>query len=378
VYFCFIILTILFSTAPATTTTGRGGIMACPPVKGAYYPSEKNSEFPPSAIDTKLFTHIYYAFLVPSNVTYKFEIPDSTATLLSNFTTALRHKNPPVKTLISFGGAGNQPQLFARIASDSGLSEIFINSAIDLARKFYFDGLDLDWESPKDPKEMEDLGRLLKKWRKAIWKEAKATKKPTLLLTAAVYFASDFFLDSVYRSYPIESISRNLDWINIMSYDYHGGWDPSATGAQAALYDKNSNVSTSYGIRSWIRAGVPLDKMVMGLPLYGRTWTLKYPSLHEIGSLAVAVGPGDGVLTYSEVVEFNKKNNATVVYDIDSVSVYSFVGLSWVGYDDPISATIKIGFAQGLGLRGYFFWALSFDKDWEVSTFASRAWVKTE
>ncbi|KAM7268662.1 hypothetical protein ACFE04_010828 [Oxalis oulophora] len=342
-----------------------------PPVKGAYWPSWRNSDFPPSAINTKMFTHIYYAFLVPSNVTYKFEISDSTATLLTNFTTILRYKNPPVRTLISFGGGGadGQPQLFALIASDSKLTKIFINSAIDLARKFGFDGLDLDWESPINPKEMKDMGQLLKRWRKAIRKEAECTKRPALLLTAAVYFAKDYFLDAIYRSYPIDSISRNLDWINVMSYDYHGGWDTSATGAQATLYDKNSNVSTSYGIRSWIQAGVPPHKIVMGLALYGRTWTLKDPSMHEIGSAAVAVGPGDGLLLYSEVVEFNKKYNATVVYDMDSVSTYSYVGKSWVGYDGPISTTVKIGFAQAFGLRGYFVWALSYDKDWEISKY---------
>ncbi|XP_071724864.1 class V chitinase CHIT5b-like [Rutidosis leptorrhynchoides] len=365
------------------TTTGGGDMRSMQPqapVKGAYWPSWKESEFSPSNINTTFYTHIYYAFLVPDNITNKFEISDSTAELLSNFTTTLRHKTPPVKTLISFGGGGSDEvtKLLALIASDSKLSETFIISSFEVARKFGFDGLDPDWESPSSPKEMKDLARLLKQWRKAIKKEAKATNQPPLLLTAAVYFSVDFFLDDVYRSFPTGSIRRNLDWINVMAYDYHGAWDPSMTGALAALYDKSTNVSTSHGLRSWIRAGVPPGKICMGLPLYGRTWTLKDPNSHGIGSAAILAGPGDGLLTYSEVVEFNNKYNATVLYDIDSVSTYSFVGSSWIGYDDPISTTIKIGFAQALGLRGYFFWALSFEKDFEISTYASRAWVMTE
>ncbi|XVF48458.1 hypothetical protein PTKIN_Ptkin03bG0191600 [Pterospermum kingtungense] len=53
-------------------------------IKGAYWPSWMTT-FPPSAIDTSLFTHIYYAFLMPSDVNYKLKIPSSTALLLSNF-----------------------------------------------------------------------------------------------------------------------------------------------------------------------------------------------------------------------------------------------------------------------------------------------------
>lgn len=70
-----------------------------------------------------------------------------------------------------------------------------------------------------------------------------------------------------------------------------------------------------------------------------------------------------------QVDEFNKKNNATVVYDIRSVSAYSYVDSSWVGYDDVKSTTTKVEFAQAIGLRGYFFWALSYDSaDWQIST----------
>src|SRR3990172_2820369 len=85
-----------------TITTGY--VMASPPaVKAAYWPSWTQT-FPPSAIDATLFTHIFYAFLLPSNVTFKLEVSESTASLLKNFTGTLHQKNPPVKTLVSIGG----------------------------------------------------------------------------------------------------------------------------------------------------------------------------------------------------------------------------------------------------------------------------------
>ncbi|KAJ0031046.1 hypothetical protein Pint_14650 [Pistacia integerrima] len=359
-----------------TTMAATSSVLASPPaVKAAYWPSSSEN-FPPSAIKTSLFTHIYYAFLNPSNITYKFEITNSTAILLSNFTTTLHHKTPMVKTLFSIGGGGSDSSLFALIASNPQSRKVFISSALEVARKFGFDGLDLDWEFPKTPKEMHDLGHLFHEWRLAIDNEAKATNQPPLLFTAAVYFSVDFFIDTIYRKYPVDSIIQNLDWVSPMCFDYHGSWDNTTTGAHAALYDPTSNVSTSYGLKSWLRAGVPESKLVMGLPLYGKSWILKESNSNGIGSPAVAIGPGeDGVLVFYEVEEFNKKNGATVIYDLESVSTYSFVGSTWIGYDDPISTTIKIGYAQALGLRGYFFWAVSFDHEWKISTQASRAWI---
>ncbi|MFS7935288.1 putative chitinase [Helianthus anomalus] len=72
----------------------------------------------------------------------------------------------------------------------------------------------------------------------------------------------------------------------------------------------------------------------MGLPLYGRTWKLKNPSVHGIGAPAVGLGPGnEGAMLYSEVHEFNGQHNAKVVLDTQTVSYYSFAGTSWIGYD---------------------------------------------
>ncbi|KAF8369874.1 hypothetical protein HHK36_032097 [Tetracentron sinense] len=364
----FFLFVVIFSTMAVDC------VSPTPVIKSAYWPSWA-SDFPPSAIDTTLFTHIFYAFLMPNNTTFRFEVSNSEAILLSNFTSSLHHKNPPVKTIVSIGGGGADPDVFARMAANSSSRHEFINSAIKIARKFGFDGLDLDWEFPANPKEMNDLGYLFKEWRFAINKEAQATHRPPLLLTSAVYYAFEFLIYGGKRAYPVASISKNLDWINVMCFDYRGSWDTTVTGAHAALYDSKSNVSTSYGLGSWIKAGVPGKKMVMGLPIYGRTWKLEKPEIHGIGAPGIGVGPGDeGTMTFSQVMDFNRKNNATVVYDSDSVSMYSYAGTSWIGYDDSISVTIKIGFARAHGLTGYFFWAVNGDKDWKISIQASKAW----
>ena len=81
----------------------------------------------------------------------------------------------------------------------------------------------------------------------------------------------------------------------------------------------------------------------------------------------MGVGPRNGTMGYFEIREFNNKNSATLVYDTQFGSYYSYSGDSWIGYDDVDSVSLKIQFTRSQGLGGYFLWALSMDKDWIIS-----------
>ncbi|KAB1211858.1 Chitinase-3-like protein 1 [Morella rubra] len=258
------------------------------------------------AIDTSLLTHIIYAFLVPNNVTFKFDISNSTASILSNFTTTLHRKTPHVKALYSIRGGGVEPDPFAAMAANASSRGVFIRDG-----RFRLPTKRVDH---------------------SIKKEAKIAKWPPLLLTAVVYYSANFSALKGSRSYPTASIKKKLDWINVMCYDYHGSWDTSETGAHAALFDSNTNLSSVYGLKSWLRAGVLGNKLVMGLPLYGKIWKLKDPNDMGLEQLPL-MDPGDPrVLLYSQVVELNKRNNATVTYDLDTASVYSYRRTTWASF----------------------------------------------
>ncbi|XP_028101939.1 class V chitinase CHIT5-like [Camellia sinensis] len=113
----------------------------------------------------------------------------------------------------------------------------------------------------------------------------------------------------------------------------------------------------------------------MGLPMYGRTWKLKDPNQNGMGAPANGTGPGYlRVMKYSDIVDFNLANNASVVFDEETVSTYSYAGTDWIGYDDMESISNKVNFARANGLGGYFFWAVGFDKNWTISEAASMAW----
>ncbi|KAF2317077.1 hypothetical protein GH714_011574 [Hevea brasiliensis] len=278
-------------------------------IKGGYWPSWKAEALPPSTIPT-CFSHLFYAFLGLDMSSYQLGVTQHDDQWMKSFTDTLHAKQLPAKTFLSIGG----------------------------------------------------------EWYNAIEYES-LSGQPRLLLAAGVYFAPSFFLSDVYREYPTDAISKYVDFLNVMCFDYHGKWNTSVTAEHALLYDKSTNISTSYGISSWIEAGVPAEKLVMGLPLYGRTWQLLDPEVHGIGAPAVGVGPGeDGFMPYIDIIDFNSANAAPEVYDDGTVSTYSYSGTSWIGYDGVKSIREKVKFANDQGLAGYFIWSLGYDNNWNLST----------
>jgi len=82
----------------------------------------------------------------------------------------------------------------------------------------------------------------------------------------------------------LAGMATYLNWFNVMSYDFHGGWE-AKTGHNAPLYKNNaettSDVAPSFiksryncdaAIQAYLAAGVPSEKILMGLGLYGRGW----------------------------------------------------------------------------------------------------------
>ena len=232
----------------------------------------------------------------------------------------LHAKTPLVKTLLSIGGGASDPTLFSKMVSSDATHIIFIKSTIEVARKYGFDGVDLDWEFPVNDTDMFNLGLLYKQWHEALVNEALICGKPRLLLTSAVYFASKFiFGEPQPYSYPIQAIRKYLDWVSPMCFDYHGKED-KLIGEHSALYDSKSNISTYFGIGSWIQVGVPSHKLVMGLPLYGKTWKLQDLKVNGIGAPAIGVGPGvDGALDYYQILDFDNKNKTAIIFDTEGL-----------------------------------------------------------
>lgn len=72
------------------------------------------------------------------------------------------------------------------------------------------------------------------------------------------------------EAYDIPQLSKYLDFLHIMCYDYGGAWDRRVT-ANAPL-TSNNTFSVEYTINYLLQLGAPPEKLVLGLPLYGRTF----------------------------------------------------------------------------------------------------------
>lgn len=162
-----------------------------------------------------------------------------------------------------------------------------------------------------------------------------AFKPIGLLLTAAVS-AGQSTIDTAYN---VPQVSQFLDYINLMTYDYHASFD-GKTGYNAPLTsDDNANVQAS--VNYWIQAGASANKLVVGVPSYGQSFTLVDPNNNGVG--APTTGPGEagpvtqaaGSLAYYEICDKIHNNGWQVVRDsADTIETYAFQGNQWVSYDD--------------------------------------------
>ncbi|KAJ1270546.1 hypothetical protein BS78_06G060100 [Paspalum vaginatum] len=378
----------LAASAPAPPPDSRPPVPAPSTVRAGFYLAAGARLRPLDELDASLYTHLYYSALAVHPTTHRLMLPadPDQASLLASFSPVLKAKNRGLRTLLSVGaaGAGSQPRTdpaFAAMAADPSSRAAFGPAAVALARDSGFDGLDVAWRFPASALEMADFGFLAAEWR--------AAAPPGFLLTATVYFSNHVFdapLPGV--DYPSEAVARCFDWVNVVAFGLRPLGAANATTAfDAPLYDRASHFSASYGVVSWIDAGVPAAKLVMGLPLYARSWFLRNKANSGVGAPVVAAGPkqrgsnATGIMSYDEVQKLAAAGRrvVTTTYDNASVASYLSMGDVWVAFDGAAVVAEKLAFAARRGLLGYFLWPVNYDDaNLTVSRTASDAWIQNE
>lgn len=203
--------------------------------------------------DPTVMTHINYAFghVNDSFDGVRIDNPDRLRMIVD-----LKKQNPKLRVLLSVGGWGSGR--FSEMAASDKNRLLFAKDCRRVVDDFGLDGIDIDWEYPtqssagisSSPNDTKHFTLLMRDLRQELGNK---------LLTCAT-IASGEYID-------FRSCISYIDMVNVMSYDmgnppYH----------HSALYPSEITnwMTTSTAIEAHLNAGVPHEKLVMGMPLYGR------------------------------------------------------------------------------------------------------------
>jgi chitinase len=275
------------------------------PVAVAYL-TEESGQIP----DSVYMTHINYAF-GRVNETFdgvRVDNPDRLHEVVD-----MKRQYPELRILLSI--RESKDERFTQIGGDGGLRRAFSKDCARILREFNLDGIDIYWEFP----DSLGLTRLLRSIRSAISKEKLLT-----VMSQADAARIDF-----------HGINKYIDWVNVKAYDL-----ADSLKHPSALFHSKRSAKLTVGESIYLheKAGVPVNKMVIGISFYGH------------GSLSVPEGYNMWTMKDIPGITNHWDNVAKVPYlmNTDSVLVY--------GYENNGSVIEKSLWVTRWGMRGIMYW----------------------
>ncbi|KAB8058942.1 chitinase [Janthinobacterium sp. FT14W] len=311
---------------------------------------------------------------------------------------ALKQSNPRLRVLLSVGG-WIWSNRFSDVAATPAARQAFIASALELVRRHGLDGVDIDWEHPATggipciegkvchrSDDKENYVRLAAELRSAFDRAGKQAAGRHYLITIAAGAHASLTDDSDASPGWMARLAAQLDWINLMTYDYRGVWD-AENGQLAPLYadpadpQRDKALYADATVTRFLRAGVPAAKLVLGVPFYGYGWKQcaagpRGDGLYQACQGAASGNDGSPTFTYRHLLEqgylvdgkgargfqryWNSASQVPYLYHRDS-------GV-FISYEDAQSVAGKVRYIRDKGLRGGMFWELSGDAQQVLGT----------
>ena len=276
---------------------------------------------------------------------------------------SIKGEHPELNIILSVGGwsAGG----FSEAASSEKGRSTMANSAVRILTDFPFDGIDLDWEYPcygeagiqSSPDDKKNFTLLLKTMRDALDRKGVQDGRHYLLTIAAG--ADQYYVDGT----EMKQVQQYLDFVQVMTYDMRGGFQ-ILTGHHTNLYTSSGDlfrISTESSINMFVQAGVPREKIVIGVAFYSRIWQ-QVPDinqgLHQMAGSTGGYGPDFTDLAANYI----NSNGYTRYWDEEAKAPYLFNGTSFISYDDEESIRHKCDYVKNNNLGGMMFWEYGCDQ----------------
>lgn len=275
----------------------------------------------------------------------------------------LRQKNPHLSTLISIGGWSDGSTKYSQMVRSDSSRKVFIQSAIDFLTKHDLDGLDFDWEFPGfngdeggdrqlgRPEDKVDYVTLLRELRQAF-------APHQFLLTAALTTAK-YNMD---HAYIVKGVSDNLDFLNLMTYDYHGTWNKkigyvSPLSGASHWSEEDRMLTVQYTVDYFIQNGADPRKLIIGIPFYGYGYVSDQKPM--VGANVLRSFDAG---TYAHICLMVKHDPAwKVQFDNEAKASYVVNGGQLITYENAQSLEYKLNMIKSRNLGGAMIWEVNGD-----------------
>ena len=228
----------------------------------------------------------------------------------------------------------------------------FITNAIALLKQIGADGLNIDIEGLSGTY-FDEYGTFVAAVRDAVvaYDPAAQVSVATNSSTSGAKMAA-------------AAVANGADRVFLMGYGYRSaGSDP--VGSIDPLLTTSGTRNLTWSLDTYAANGVPAQKLILGLPLYGRQWPTVTPALRSARQSTAAYG-GGGPIFVKDLpdaatrmsVGFDPLEQAVVLTGWDAADA------TWtqIYYDDAATLAPKAQLALRRGLAGVGLWALGFDR----------------
>ncbi|KAL7746162.1 hypothetical protein RI367_008533 [Sorochytrium milnesiophthora] len=333
----------------------------------------------PDMINPYAYTHIHYAFgVITPDLTVGVAQPEDLDQIRT--LTGMKRLNPSLKIVLSVGGwafsnPGPTVHRFSDMTASAETRAKFINSVQAFLSEQNLDGIDFDWEYPRTPERNGRAGDT-DNYLALVWELRRSVGTSKSISIAAP--AGFWYL----REFRIAEMAQELNYIVYMTYDMHGNWDYHIPSLGGYLNAHNNMTEIKSALNMIQKAGVPSDKVLMGIGFYGRSFKQADPDCEAPGCKFVDPGqvipsldnyqvtarPGDctgagGILSYSEIMLYVQQENYRSLWrdEAAATNILTYNDDEWVAYDDDVTLRIKLKAADDMCLGGIIVWAIDLD-----------------